>query len=79
MAQVVADGLDLAVNQIVSQWELMKGLIPEFALRLGVDHPVTDTGQRWGYNHGLDQLWAFLREGLGDAASDVVAGQHWVM
>jgi len=74
--QVRADRTRLAVDELGRQVQLVELLIPELALRLRAEDAVTDTGQRRGDHQGPDQVGPGRGEALGDAAADVVAGDH---
>ena len=74
--QVSADRIRLAVDELGRQVQLVELLVPELALRLRAEDAVTDTGQRGRDHQGPDQVGPGRGESLGDAAADVVAGDH---
>jgi hypothetical protein len=76
VAQVSANGLWLAVDQVIRQTKLVKCLIPEFALRIFLKDAFTNAGQRRGKDQGDDPLGHSMRQRLRDPAADVVAAQH---
>ena len=54
----------------------MEWLVPELLLRPRAENPVADPRHR-GRNHQLpDQIGPLTRDGLGDAAADVITGEH---
>ena len=44
--EVGAHSRSVAIDELIREVELMEGLVPELALRVGGEHPVAGTGQR---------------------------------
>jgi hypothetical protein len=73
MRQVRAYGAGPAVDELRRQGELVKGLIPELALRIGTEDPGADAGQRRGDDQAAEQARPGCRDHLRDPAADVIA------
>jgi hypothetical protein len=73
--QVRADGVRPPVDELGRQPEVVERLVPELPLGLRGEDPVPDPGQRRRDDQGTDQVGTVPRDGLGDPAADVVAGQ----
>jgi hypothetical protein len=76
MAQVRADQVRPAVDELGGQAEMVERLVPELLLCLRAEDPVADTWQRGRHHQRPDQIGPLPGHGLGDPAADVITGEH---
>lgn len=76
MSEVAAHRRRRGINQVLGEIELVKGLIPEFALRFRLQHAPTRARHRRREHHRPHQFGVIVRQGLRDPAADVVTTDH---
>jgi len=72
---VTADGVRVAVKQLLGERQPVKVLVPELRLCRGIEHSTPRARRRRGDDQRPDAVRGRLRDRLGDPAADVVPGQ----
>jgi len=74
--QVRPNRVGPAIDQLLSEVEPVKRLIPELPLSVRVENPPADAGQRRGEDLSAHEVGSEPGDRLGDAAADVVPAKH---
>src|SRR2546430_10678041 len=76
MLQVRAHLGGVAVDELGCEVEMMEVLVPELALKVGVQHAPARAGDGWADHDRAYAAGRFAGDRLGDAAADVVPRDH---